>query len=105
VTAQSTLTIEVALPPDQTEAAIYQAFLDVGFTKVVGGGGVMSGNVAASMWSWGENIAANIAHGPRGSVVHLRSISVWPLLLFDLGKNAKNLAKVDTALRALAPVV
>lgn len=101
----STTTVEVALPPEQAEAAVYQAFLHAGFEGVSGGGGVMRGAVGLSWASWGETVTATIGHGPRGAVVQLHSASALPTTLVDFGRNRKNLEKVVEAMRTLAPVV
>lgn len=99
------MTVEVALPPERAEAAVYQAFLNAGIRQVAGGGGLMRGKVSASRLSWGEDVLATIAYGPRGAVVHLRSECILPTALVDWGKNRKNLEMVVNALRVLAPVV
>ena len=104
----STVVIEVSLPPEQAEAALYQAFLRGGVQGGVGGGGGVDGTVATSWASWGENVSATIGYGPRGpqsAVVQLRSESAMPTTLVDFGKNRKNLDKVVEAMRTLAPVV
>lgn len=103
--ASSSLTIEVAQTPHEAEAAVYQAFCASGLQSVAGGGGVMRGSVPTSWASWGENVTATIGHGPRGAVVALRSECAFALTLVDWGKNRKNLDRVVTELRALAPVV
>lgn len=101
----STMTVEVALPPEQAEAAVYQAFLQAGLESVAGGGGVMRGSVGMSWASWGEQVSATIGHGPQGAVVQLHSQSALPTTLIDFGRNRKNLEKVVEAMRGLAPVV
>ncbi|WP_182111303.1 MULTISPECIES: hypothetical protein [unclassified Actinotalea] len=101
----ATQIIEVALPPEQAEAAVYQAFVQAGLEGVAGGGGIMNGTVGVSWASWGEKIRATIGHGTHGSVVHLHSESALPTTLIDFGKNKKNLAKVVAAIRDHAPVV
>lgn len=103
--ANSTSVVEVGLPPEQAEAALYQAFLAIGLKDAHGGAGVLQGNVGASLMSWGEKITATIAHGPHGATVHLRSECALPTVLFDFGRNAKNLRKLTEALRGLAPVL
>ena len=105
MTANSTMTLEVALPPEQAEAAVFQAFTNAGLAQVRGGGGLMHGTVSVSLFSWGEDVQATIAHGPHGAQVHLRSVCTLPTILFDFGKNSRNLTKISTALRAIAPVV
>ena len=103
--ASHMITIEVALPPEQAEAAVYQAFLNVGLSGVNGGAGQLRGATTVSLMSWGENLEAWISHGPRGAVVRLRSECSMPTAFIDLGKNRKNLERVVEALRQLAPVV
>ena len=103
-----TLTIEVALAPQQAEAAVYQAFLAAGLLDVAGGGGAMHGKFAAGMSSWGEKVQATIGFGPNGSLVTLYSECLLPTQLFDMGKNRKNrknLERIVEVLRPLAPVV
>src|SRR5665647_487555 len=85
--ASQTMTVEVALPPQQAEAAVYQAFLAAGLSWVVGGNGFMQGKVSAGMRSWGENVQATIGYGPRGAVVTLRSECALPTQVIDWGKN------------------
>lgn len=99
------ISLEVSLPPEQTEAAVYQAFLHAGIGQVAGGGGIMRGKVGAGWQSWGEDVLAIIGHGPRGTVVQLRSESTLPTTLVDWGRNRQNLERVVAALRALAPVI
>ena len=53
--ASHTTTVEIALAPQQAEAAVYQAFLAVGLSRVVGGNGFMQGKVSMGMRSWGKN--------------------------------------------------
>ncbi len=101
----STTTIEVALPPEQAEAAVYQAFVQAGLESVSGGGGVMRGSVGMSLASWGEQVTATIGHGPHGAVVQLHSASALSTTLIDFGRNRKNLEKVVEAMRTMAPVV
>ena len=100
-----TLTIEVALAPQQAEAAVHQAFLAVGLLDVAGGGGAMHGKFAAGMSSWGEKVQATIGFGPNGSLVTLYSESLLLTQPFDMGKNRKNLERIVEVLRTLAPVV
>ena len=99
------MTVEVALPPEKAEAALYEAFLAAGIQGVRGGGGVMQGTLPMSMSSYGESIDATIAHGPHGAVVAMQSRCALPTTLFDLGRNRKNLEKIVAALRTLAPVL
>ena len=103
--ASYTMAIEVALPPQQAEAAVCQAFLAAGLLDVAGRGGAMYGRFGAGMWTWGENVQATIGYGPRGAVVHLRSESVLPTTLVDFGRNRKNLERIVEVLRQLAPLV
>ena len=101
-----TLTIEVALAPQQAEAAVYQAFLAAGLSWVAGGNGFMRGKVsAAGMRSWGENVLATIGYGPRGAVVTLRSECLMPTQVIDWGKNRQNVERIVEVLRQLAPLV
>lgn len=97
--------VEVALPPERAEAALYQAFLHAGLTSVSGGAGEMRGTVPTSMSSWGERVVATIAFGQHGATVRLRSESLLPTTLIDFGRNRKNVEKVLAALRPLAPLV
>ena len=99
------MAVEVALPPEKAEAALYEALLAAGIQGVRGGGGVMQGSLPMGMWTYGESIDATIAHGPHGAVVSMRSRSALPTTLFDLGRNRANLEKILAALRRLAPVV
>ena len=109
--ASHTMTIEVALAPQQAEAAVYQAFLAAGLLDVAGGGGAMHGKFAAGMSSWGEKVQATIGYGSNGSLVTLYSECLLPTQLFDMGKNRKNrknrknLERIVEVLRPLAPVV
>ncbi|MBX9244878.1 hypothetical protein ICW40_08645 [Actinotalea ferrariae] len=105
MTASSTVTIEVRLPPQQAEAAVYEAFNRAGLRDVSGGGGAMRGTAATSWLSWGETVTATIGHGPQGAVVQLHSASTLVTTLVDWGKNKKNVEGVLARLRELAPVV
>lgn len=104
MTAKSAMTLEVALPPEQAEEAVFQASTNAGLAQVRGGGGMMHGTVSISMFSWGEDVQETIAYGPHGAQVQLRSVCSMLTVLFDFGKNSRNLTKISTALRALAPV-
>ena len=103
--ASHTMTVEVALAPQQAEAAVYQAFLAAGLSWVAGGNGFMQGKVSAGMRSWGENVQATIGYGPRGAVVTLRSECALPTQVIDWGKNRQNVERIVEALRPLAPVL
>lgn len=103
--ASHMITIEIALPPEQAEATLYQAFLNAGLTGVAGGGGQMRGTTEMGLMSWGEKVEAWISHGPRGATVQLRSACPLPTQVIDFGKNRKNVERVVEALRLLAPVV
>jgi hypothetical protein len=105
VTAQHTKTIEVALAPQDAEAAVYRALVAVGISGASGGGGVLRGSTPTSFASWGENVQATIGHGPRGAVVTLHSKCALPTQLFDWGKNRKNVERIVEALRTLAPLL
>ena len=94
-----TQTIEVALVPQQAEAAVYQALVATGVTNVRGGGGILLGGTSIGWRSWGEDIAATVGFGPRGSVVTLTSTCSMPTQLVDFGKNSTNVTKVVEALR------
>lgn len=97
-----TQTIEVALAPQQAEAAVYQALVAAGVTGVRGGGGRLDGGTSLGWSSWGENVTAVVGFGPRGSVVTLTSTCSMPTQLMDFGKNQKNVTKVVEALRGAA---
>lgn len=103
--SSSTSTVEVRLPPEQAEAAVYEAFRRAGLDGIAGGGGVMRGTVGTSWLSWGETVSATIGHGPHGAVVQVRSESTLPTTLVDWGKNRKNVEGVVNHLRGLVPVV
>ena len=103
--ASHMITIEVAVPPEQAEAALYQAFVSAGLGGVGGGAGRMRGKTPMSLMSWGENVEAWISHGPRGASVRLRSECAFPTQVIDWGKNRKNVDRIFEALRLLAPVV
>lgn len=103
--ASHMITVEVALPPEQAEAAVYQAFLNAGLSAVNGGAGQMRGTTTVGWRSWGENVEAWISHGPRGTSVRLRSECALPTQVVDWGKNRKNVEQVVDALRLLVPVV
>ncbi len=95
-------TIELALAPQQAEAAVYQALVTAGVTNVRGGGGVLEGGTSVGWTSWGEKVTATVGFGPRGSVVTLASTCSMPTQLVDFGKNKKNVTKVVEALRGAA---
>ena len=103
--ASHMITIEVTLPPEQAEAALYQAFLNAGLSSVNGGAGRMHGKTTMGLASWGENVDAWISHGPRGAAIQLRSECSFPTQVIDWGKNRKNVERIVGALRALVPVV
>lgn len=103
--ASHTTTVEIALVPQQAEAAVYQAFLAAGLSRVVGGNGFMQGKVSMGMRSWGENVLATIRYGPRGAVLTLRSECALPTQVIDWGKNRQNVELIVEALRPLAPVL
>ena len=105
MTSQHERTVGVALPPEQAEAAVYQALVRSGVQGVNGGRGVLRGSVPTSWWSWGESLTATVGFGPAGAVVTVHSISAMPTTLVDFGKNRKNVDRVLDALRGLAPVV
>lgn len=105
MTASSTSTFEMALPPEQAEAAVYEAFCRAGLQGVAGGGGVLRGSAPLSWLGWGEVVTATIGHGPRGALVRLHSESSLPTTLLDWGKNRRNVEGVLAHLRSLAPVV
>ena len=94
-----TQTVEVALVPQQAEAAVYQALVATGVTNVHGGGGLLRGATSIGWSSWGEDITATVGFGPRGAVVTLTSTCSLPTQLVDFGKNGKNVTKVVEALR------
>ncbi len=101
-----TQTIELALAPQQAEAAVYQALVTAGVVGVHGGGGMLEGTTSVGWSSWGEKITAVVGFGPRGSVVTLTSTCSMPTQVVDFGKNKKNLAKVVEALvGAAVPVL
>lgn len=103
--ASHTVVIDVALPPPEAEAAVYQAFLNAGLSSVSGGWGRMRGSMPMSWASWGERVQAWISHGPYGAVVQLRSECVLPTQIIDWGRNRNNLERLTGALRSLVPVV
>ena len=59
-------TIELALPPQQAEAAVYHALVAAGVGNVRGGGGKLEGGTSVGWQSWGEQITASSASGPAG---------------------------------------
>jgi hypothetical protein len=103
--ASHMITIEVALPPEQAEAALYQAFCNAGIKAVNGGGGYLRGITKTGWRSWGENVEAWIGPGPRGATVQLRSACSLPTQVVDWGKNRQNVELVVEAVHLLAPVV
>lgn len=94
-----TQTIELALVPQQAEAAVYQALVATGVTGVRGGGGMLEGGTSVGWSSWGEKVTAVVGFGPRGSVVTLTSTCSMPTQIVDFGKNKKNVTTVVEALR------
>lgn len=94
-----TQTVEVALAPQQAEAAVYQALVATGVQGVRGGGGFLRGVTSVGWSSWGEDVTATVGFGPRGAVVTLTSTCSMPTQLVDFGKNGKNVTKVVEALR------
>lgn len=102
--ASHTTTVEIALAPQQAEAAVYHAFLAAGLSRVVGGNGFVQGKVSMGMRSWGENVLATIGYGPRGAVLTLRSECALPTQVIDWGKNRQNVELIVEALRPLAPI-
>lgn len=98
-------TVEVALTPQQAEAALYQAFLAAGLSHVRGGSGRMYGTVPTTFLSWGEDVTGVTSYGPHGATVVVRSESTLPTTLVDYGRNRKNVERVVDALRPLVPVV
>lgn len=99
------VTVEVALPPQQAEAAVYQALVSAGVTGARGGGGFLRGAYTVSLLSWGEDVTASIGFGQRGSVVTLTSESSMPTQVVDWGRNRRNVERILGHLRAAAPVV
>lgn len=97
-----TATIEVALAPQQAEAAVYQALVATGITNARGGGGMLRGSTSLGWRSWGEDVTAAVGFGPRGSVVTLTSTCSMPTQLVDFGKNRENVTKVVEVLRGAA---
>lgn len=99
------VTVDIALPPEQAEAALYQAFLAAGLSHVRGGAGRMSGAVPTTFLSWGEDVTGVTSYGAHGATVVVRSESTLPTALVDYGRNRKNVERVVEALRPLVPVV
>ncbi len=103
--ANHMINIEVALAPEQAEAAVYQAFCNAGIKAVKWGGGYLRGITKTGWRSWGENVEAWISQGPEGAAIQLRSECSLPTQVIDWGKNRKNVERIVGALRQLVPVV
>lgn len=88
----------VQLPPERAAQAVRAAMRAIGVREIRPKRGHLEARTSLSVLSWGERILVDLAPGPGGTSVSVRSEPLLATTLFDCGHGQR---LVESLLRAV----